>query len=180
MNTTPIFFFRNESDRIALSEWRNALRRDERKLVFTNGVFDLLHAGHVSYLAEARGLGDALIIGLNADESVRRLKGPNRPLQSEFDRALVLAALKCADAVAIFDDDTPYDLIAHVLPDVLVKGGDWSVEKIVGRDVVEANGGKVLPLPFIEGRSTTGIVDRIIERYTKETPEITTSEAEIA
>lgn len=141
------------------------LAKNGQKLVFTNGVFDLLHAGHVSYLAEARELGDALIIGLNADESVRRLKGPNRPIQSEFDRALVLAALKSADAVVIFDSDTPYDLIEHVLPDILVKGGDWSVDKIVGRDIVEKNGGKVLPLPFVDGRSTTGIVEKILERY---------------
>ena len=167
MHQTPIFFFRNESDRHALTEWRNGLTKNGQKLVFTNGVFDLLHAGHVSYLSEARNLGDGLIIGLNADESVRRLKGPKRPIQSEFDRALLLAALKCTDAVVIFDSDTPYDLIEHVLPDILVKGGDWAVEQIIGKDIVERNGGKVLPLPFIDGLSTTGIVEKVIARYSE-------------
>jgi D-beta-D-heptose 7-phosphate kinase/D-beta-D-heptose 1-phosphate adenosyltransferase len=165
VHQTPIFFFRNESDRHALTEWRSGLTKNGQKLVFTNGVFDLLHAGHVSYLAEARNLGDGLLIGLNADESVRRLKGPNRPIQTEFDRALLLAALKCTSAVAIFDSDTPYDLIEHVLPDILVKGGDWAVEQIVGRDLVEKNGGRVLPLPFVAGLSTTGIVENILARY---------------
>ena len=164
----PIFFFRNESDRIALTEWRNALQKRGDKLVFTNGVFDLLHAGHVGYLNEARSLGQALIIGLNADSSVNRLKGPKRPIQSEFDRSLVLAALRSVDAVAIFDEDTPYDLIAHTLPDILVKGGDWPIESIVGRDVVQQNGGRVLSMPFLDGRSTTGIVDRILDRYVAE------------
>jgi rfaE bifunctional protein nucleotidyltransferase chain/domain len=164
----PIFFFRNESDRIALSEWRNALKKRDEKLVFTNGVFDLIHAGHVGYLSEARNMGDALIIGLNSDESVHRLKGPNRPIQSEFDRSLVLAALRSTDAVVIFDEDTPFDLISHVIPDILLKGGDWAIDTIVGREVVESNGGQVLNLPFMDGRSTTGIVERILERYGSE------------
>jgi rfaE bifunctional protein nucleotidyltransferase chain/domain len=113
-------------------------------------------------------MGDALIIGLNSDESVHRLKGPNRPIQSEFDRSLVLAALRSTDAVVIFDEDTPFDLISHVIPDILLKGGDWAIDTIVGREVVESNGGQVLNLPFMDGRSTTGIVERILERYGSE------------
>ena len=165
MNSAPIFLFRDESDRRALADWRLNLRHENRRLVFTNGVFDIVHAGHISYLLEARRLGDALLIGLNSDESVRRLKGPMRPLQTEHDRALLLAALKPTDAVAIFDTDTPLDLIEFLIPDVLVKGGDWSVESIVGRETVERNGGQVLPLPFVAGLSTTGIVETILERY---------------
>ncbi len=162
----PVFTFRDEASRNDLAAWRETIR-GAKSLVFTNGVFDILHRGHVSYLLEARNLGDALIIGVNADASVRRLKGENRPLQTELDRAHILASLKCADAVVIFDADTPLDLITFVLPDVLVKGSDWDVSKVVGKDVVEANGGKVLTLDFVEGRSTTGVVERIIERYAK-------------
>lgn len=148
-----------------LSDWREVLRSEGKKLVFTNGVFDIVHAGHVSYLGAARELGDALIIGLNSDESVRRIKGPKRPLQEEDDRAELLASLRAVNAVAIFDADTPLDLIADLIPDILVKGGDWAVENIVGREIVESNGGKVLPLSFVDGRSTTNVVERILERY---------------
>jgi rfaE bifunctional protein nucleotidyltransferase chain/domain len=161
----PIFAFRNSHEQRQLLAWRKSLREENKKLVFTNGVFDILHHGHVSYLKEARNLGDALIIGVNADASVRRLKGEKRPLQNEKDRAVILAALKAADCVVIFDDDTPLALIEFVLPDILVKGADWSVENVVGREAVEKHGGKVLTLPFIEGRSTTGVVETIIERY---------------
>ncbi len=130
-------------------------------LVFTNGVFDILHRGHVEYLWAARSLGDALVIGLNTDASVRRLKGPERPLNSEDDRAMVLAALGCVDAVTLFGEDTPRELIAALLPDVLVKGGDYRPEEVVGRAEVEGAGGRLVLIPFLEGRSTTGLVERI-------------------
>jgi D-beta-D-heptose 7-phosphate kinase/D-beta-D-heptose 1-phosphate adenosyltransferase len=167
VDLAPIFFFRNSGDRDRLRSWREDLRAQGKKLVFTNGVFDILHAGHVTYLAKARSMGDVLIIGLNSDESTRSIKGPKRPLQHEEDRATLLAGLKMCDAVAVFDQDTPFDLIELVVPDVLVKGGDYTVETIVGRETVERNGGVVMPLSFVEGRSTSGIVERIIERYGK-------------
>jgi len=163
----PIFTFRNPHEREQLRAWRKSLRDEHKQLVFTNGVFDILHHGHVSYLKEARNLGDALIIGCNSDSSVKRLKGEKRPLQKEIDRANILAALKSTDCVAIFDDDTPLSLIEFVIPDILVKGADWAIENVVGRDIVEANGGKVLTIPFLEGRSTTGVVETVIERYSR-------------
>jgi D-beta-D-heptose 7-phosphate kinase/D-beta-D-heptose 1-phosphate adenosyltransferase len=165
LSPAPIFDFRDTASREALGAWREAIAKSGEQLVFTNGVFDLLHAGHVSYLFQARNLGDALIIGLNSDESVRRIKGPNRPIQSELDRATLLAALKPTDAIAIFDEDTPLELITFVVPNVMVKGGDYTPETMIGREVVERAGGRVLPLPFIEGRSTTSIVENIVERY---------------
>ena len=131
------------------------------RLVFTNGVFDILHRGHVEYLWAARALGDALVLGLNTDASVRRLKGPQRPLNTQEDRAIVLAALGCVDAVCLFDEDTPRELIAALLPDILVKGGDYRPEDVVGRTEVEAAGGRLVLIPFLEGRSTTGLVHRI-------------------
>jgi D-beta-D-heptose 7-phosphate kinase/D-beta-D-heptose 1-phosphate adenosyltransferase len=137
-------------------------RRAGDRVVFTNGVFDLLHPGHVRYLRAAKRLGDVLVVGVNSDRSVRRLaKGPERPLVRERDRAEVLAALEMVDYVAIFDDDTPYDLITATQPDVLVKGGDWTVDRIVGADIVLARGGKVKSLRFAPGYSTTKLVDRI-------------------
>jgi D-glycero-beta-D-manno-heptose 1-phosphate adenylyltransferase len=130
-------------------------------VVFTNGVFDLLHRGHVEYLYAARALGDALVVGLNTDASVRRLgKGDDRPLNGEDDRTLVLAGLACVDAVTLFDDDTPRALIAALLPDVLVKGGDYTVDTIVGADEVRAAGGRVQVIPLVPGRSTTRILQR--------------------
>jgi rfaE bifunctional protein nucleotidyltransferase chain/domain len=161
----PIFTFRNAHEKDQLLAWRKAIRDDGKKLVFTNGVFDILHHGHVSYLKEARNLGDALIIGCNSDASVKRLKGDKRPLQHEVDRANILASLKQADCVAIFDDDTPLSLIEYLIPDILVKGADWAIDSVVGREVVEKHGGKVLTIPFLEGRSTTGVVETVIERY---------------
>jgi len=131
-------------------------------LVFTNGCFDLLHAGHVRYLAEARALGDVLLVAVNTDASVRRLnKVGERPLVAEADRAVVLAALASVDAVCLFDEDTPRDFIAALLPDVLVKGGDYAVSEVVGREEVEAAGGRVALIPFFEGYSTTLLIDRI-------------------
>ena len=131
--------------------------------MFTNGVFDLLHPGHVRYLQAARSLADLLIVGLNADESVRRNKGPARPINRQEERAEVLAALACVDAVVIFDEDTPADIIRRVQPDVLVKGADWPADQIVGRDTVEARGGRVVLIPVEQGYSTTAIVEKIRE-----------------
>jgi D-glycero-beta-D-manno-heptose 1-phosphate adenylyltransferase len=133
------------------------------KVVFTNGCFDLLHYGHIHYLAEARDLGDKLIVGLNSAASVRRLKGINRPINDELTRQHLLAALAFVDAVVVFEDDTPYDLIKLIEPDILVKGGDWQPSQIVGSDIVLAKGGEVRSLPFIEGYSTTNIERKIKE-----------------
>jgi len=133
-----------------------------KKLVFTNGCFDLLHPGHVDYLIRARDLGDLLIIGLNTDASVRRLKGPSRPILDEASRGLILASLSFVDAVVLFDEDTPLELINTVKPDILVKGGDYHAENVVGYDIVTAQGGKVIILPFVEGFSTTSIEQKIL------------------
>ena len=132
------------------------------KVVFTNGCFDILHVGHVKYLQQARSLGDALVVGLNSDDSVKRLKGETRPVQCEEDRAEILAALECVDVVVLFAEDTPLDLIKTIEPNVLVKGGDWSVDKIVGSDFVRGRGGEVHSLPFVQGRSTTSIIEKVI------------------
>jgi D-beta-D-heptose 7-phosphate kinase/D-beta-D-heptose 1-phosphate adenosyltransferase len=137
------------------------LRRDGKSVVFTNGVFDLLHPGHLRYLRHARSLGDALIIGLNSDRSVRANKGPARPITPEHERAEILSALDCVDGVVIFDQETPFELIRAVQPDVLVKGADWAEDAIVGRDVVEARGGRVVRVPIEPGYSTTAILGRI-------------------
>ncbi len=145
-----------------------ALRRQGARIVFTNGCFDLLHLGHVRYLEAARQLGDVLVVGINSDASVRRLKGPTRPLVGERERAQVLAALAAVDWVTVFSEDTPYELIAALKPDVLVKGGDWRVRDIVGADVVRAHGGRVLSLPYLRGHSTTRLVQRICQLASKE------------
>ena len=145
----------------ALIEEKERLRREGKRLVFTNGCFDLLHPGHVRYLIQARSLGDALIVALNSDRSVRALKGEGRPILNQQERAEVIAALEAIDYVTIFDEETPRELIAAVLPDVLVKGGDWALDEIVGREEVEAAGGEVLSLPYIDGSSTTDIIERI-------------------
>jgi rfaE bifunctional protein nucleotidyltransferase chain/domain len=138
-----------------------AARAAGRRIVFTNGVFDLLHPGHVRYLQEARALGDLLIVGLNADESVRRNKGETRPITPQDERAELLAALECVDAVVIFAEDTPAAIVRLVQPDILVKGADWPADQIVGRDTVEARGGRVVLVPVEQGYSTSSIVDRI-------------------
>ncbi len=142
-------------------------RAAEAVVVFTNGCFDILHPGHVDYLARARALGTCLVVGLNSDASVARLKGPTRPVNDQRSRARVLAALECVDYVIIFDEDTPQVLIQRVRPDVLVKGGDWSVENIVGRDLVEARGGRVLSIPLLPGHSTSAIIERILQLHGK-------------
>jgi D-beta-D-heptose 7-phosphate kinase/D-beta-D-heptose 1-phosphate adenosyltransferase len=140
---------------------RARLRSSGRKLVFTNGVFDILHVGHVRYLAEARSLGDALVVAINSDASVRALKGAGRPLMNENERAEILAALRAASYVTIFDDVSPRSLIARLLPDVLVKGGDYALDEIHGREEVETAGGRVVSLPFVEGVSSSAIIERM-------------------
>ena len=140
---------------------REGLRAEGKSLVFTNGVFDLLHVGHVRYLAEARALGDALVVAINSDRTVRELKGDRRPIVNEDERAEILAALRQVDYVTIFDDVSPRSLIARLLPDVLVKGGDYGLDEIHGREEVEAAGGRVVSLPFIAGASTSIIIERM-------------------
>ena len=135
--------------------------RGDQRVVFTNGCFDLLHPGHIQTLEAARGLGDALVVGINGDTSVRKLKGPGRPVVCEQERAEILAALECVDAVVIFDDLTPRETIAALLPDVLVKGGDWADNQIIGREEVEAAGGRVASVPVVPSYSTTAILQRI-------------------
>ncbi len=144
-----------------LATLRAGWREGGLRVVFTNGCFDLLHAGHVRYLNQARSLGDILVVGLNSDASVRRLKGPGRPVTPEAERGEILAALSAVDAVAVFGEDTPLSLIRVALPDVLVKGGDWALDAIVGRELVEGRGGRVVTIPVVPGRSTSGLLDRL-------------------
>jgi D-beta-D-heptose 7-phosphate kinase/D-beta-D-heptose 1-phosphate adenosyltransferase len=139
------------------------LRAAGKTVVFTNGVFDLLHVGHLRYLQHARSLGDALIVGLNSDRSVRTNKGAGRPITPEAERTEILSALACVDGVVVFDEDTPHDIIAALQPDVLVKGADWAADAIVGSDVVEARGGRVVRVPWEVGHSTSALVERIRE-----------------
>ena len=146
-----------EALEMKLAEWRSA----GKTIVFTNGCFDILHRGHVEYLAQAADLGDKLIVGLNTDASVKRLKGENRPVNDEKSRALLLSALQFVDVVVFFDEDTPYELIKQVQPDILVKGNDYKPEEIVGYDIVTAKGGKVLTIDLVEGFSTTNIIKRL-------------------
>lgn len=139
-----------------LSYWRF----HDHKIIFTNGCFDLIHKGHIHTLAKARALGDLLIVGLNSDASVKRLKGESRPVQSENDRALILASMIFVDTVVIFEEDTPFNLIQLIQPDVLVKGGDYQKHEVVGADIVEAKGGEVVLIPFVEGHSTTQLLQK--------------------
>jgi len=149
-------------DRISAARMVNVWRLKSDRIVFTNGCFDILHRGHVEYLQEAAALGDRLVVGVNSDASVRRLgKGVDRPLNDQDSRAKVLAALRCVDAVVIFDEDTPLELITAVQPDVVAKGGDWKPEQIVGADVVNARGGEVRSLKLVDGFSTTALVEKI-------------------
>ena len=145
-------------DAAALAAFVREARAANKRIVFTNGVFDILHPGHLRYLQAARRHGDLLIVGLNSDASVRRNKGPSRPINPEHERAEVLAALDCVDAVSIFDDETPADIIRRVQPDILVKGADWPADQIVGRDTVEGRGGRVILEPVEQGYSTTAIL----------------------
>ena len=137
------------------------LKKKSKKIVFTNGCFDIIHAGHISYLNEAKALGDILIVGLNSDKSVRRLKGADRPVVNERDRAYILANLKPVDYVVIFDEDTPYELIKEIKPDVLVKGADYKGKSIAGSDIVKSSGGETVLINFIEGKSTSEIIKKI-------------------
>lgn len=137
--------------------------RNKKKVVFTNGCFDLLHVGHIRYLQEAKSLGDILVLGLNSDMSVRNLKGESRPIQNELDRGEILAALACVDYVIVFSEETPLRLIEAVRPDILVKGGDWPIERIVGAETVLKRGGEVRTLQFVSGRSTSSIMEKILQ-----------------
>jgi rfaE bifunctional protein nucleotidyltransferase chain/domain len=148
-------------DRSDLINIRERLRKSGKKVVFTNGCFDILHRGHVEYLKKARSLGDVLVVGMNTDDSVKRLKGPNRPIVCQDDRAVVLASLHMVDYVCLFEEDTPLELIKAVVPDVLVKGSDWPVDSIVGKEIVESAGGKVRTIDFVPDRSTTNIIKKI-------------------
>ncbi len=163
----------NSTDKIfsvyQLQEQLNSWREQGQKIVFTNGCFDLLHLGHVDYLEKARQLGDKLVLGLNTDASISRIKGPNRPLQDEMSRARVMASLLFVDAVVLFDEDTPLQLIKTVQPDILVKGDDYSVENIVGHEVVMAKGGEVKTVPLVKGYSTTNIVNKIENQLNSKT-----------
>ncbi|MHB8904784.1 MAG: D-glycero-beta-D-manno-heptose 1-phosphate adenylyltransferase [Melioribacteraceae bacterium] len=146
---------------------RNDLKRQNKKVVFTNGVFDILHAGHVDYITKAKEKGDVLIVGVNSDSSVRRIKGELRPVVPQHERAFIISSLKPVDYVVIFEEDTPQEIINKLIPDVLVKGADWSIEKIVGREIVEANGGKVETIKFVNDQSTTNIIKTVLERFKK-------------
>ncbi len=143
------------------------LKAKGKRIVFTNGCFDLLHIGHVRYLEEAKALGDVLVVGVNSDTSVRKLKGPKRPILPEEERAEILSGLGCVDYVTLFHEIDPLELIRSVRPDVLVKGGDWTKEQIVGREAVERSGGEVFTIPFVEKASTSKLIEMILKRYEK-------------
>ena len=145
------------------------LKAKGKKIVFTNGCFDLLHLGHVRYLEKAKSLGDILVVGINSDRSVQSLKGPERPILPEEERAEILSSLGCVDYVTIFNELTPLELISSLEPHILVKGGDWTKETTVGKEVVEKSGGEVVILPFVEGSSTSNLIETILKRYEKRT-----------
>lgn len=153
---------KSQNEIIAL---RESFRKEKKKVVFTNGVFDIIHAGHVDYLVKSKAMGDVLIVGLNSDRSVRRIKGEKRPIVPESQRAFVLSNIKPVDYVVLFDENTPADLIEKILPDVLIKGADWEINNIVGRDTVLKNGGEVKTITFINDQSTTNIIKTILEKY---------------
>ncbi len=146
-------------------EIRKVLKAENKKVVFTNGCFDILHSGHVDYLNKAKSFGDILIVALNTDTSVKRIKGEKRPIVDQAHRAFLVSNLKSVDYVTFFDEDTPKEIIDAIVPDVLVKGADWELENIVGRDTVESNGGKVERVEFITDQSTSGIIETILKRY---------------
>ena len=147
---------------------RREWKRNQKTVVFTNGCFDLLHPGHICLLEQARALGDVLVVAINSDASVRGLKGPGRPLVPQAERAEVLAALEAVDCVTVFDEPTPREIIREVLPDVLIKGGDWGENEIVGRAEVEAAGGRVERIPIVEGYSTTALIERVVKNFGKD------------
>lgn len=148
-----------------LTDVRKKLKEEGKTVVFTNGCFDVLHAGHVDYLRKARELGDVLILGLNSDSSIKNIKGENRPIVPQNERAYILANLNPVDYVTYFDEDTPENLINKIIPDVLVKGADWAIENVVGREIVEKNGGCVKTIKFVHQQSTTNIIDTILKKY---------------
>ena len=150
---------------LVLAETLAQLRRAGKTVVFSNGCFDILHPGHIHTLTHAKALGDVLIVGINSDTSVKRLKGERRPILNQGERAVMLAALEAVDYVTAFEEDTPLALIQLLRPHVLVKGGDWSSESVVGREVVEADGGRVVLVPYQEGLSTTGVIERVLAAY---------------
>jgi D-beta-D-heptose 7-phosphate kinase/D-beta-D-heptose 1-phosphate adenosyltransferase len=152
-------------ERDALIRRIRELKQAGKRIVFTNGCFDILHPGHIHFLEESRRLGDTLVVGVNSDRSVRELKGPQRPILTELERCRLLAGLESVTYVTVFDESTPLELIQSILPHVLVKGGDWGLTEIVGRKEVEANGGTVRSLPYENGHSTSGIIERILDRY---------------
>ena len=145
------------------------LKEKGKQIVFTNGCFDLLHLGHVRYLEEAKALGDVLVVGVNSDSSVRKLKGPKRPILPEEERTEILSGLGCVDYITIFNEADPLKLITSLKPNLLVKGGDWTREQIVGREVVERSGGELVIIPFVKGASTSNVIDTILKRYEKRT-----------
>ena len=145
---------------------RETLRAEKKTVVFTNGCFDIIHRGHVEYLAKAKALGDVLLVGVNTDASTRRIKGNKRPVVGEGDRAFIVANLTAVDYVCMFDEDTPLEIITALQPDVLAKGADWKTEHIVGKDVVERSGGRVATIAVVPNRSTSSIIERILERFT--------------
>ncbi len=154
-------------ERKSLRKIIEGLKKEGKRIVFTNGCFDLLHVGHVRYLEAAKALGDILIIGINGDASVRGLKGPLRPILPVEERAEILSGLGCVDYVTVFDEPTPLELVTLLQPHVLVKGGDWTKEDVVGRDVVEGSGGEVVIIPFVPGASTTNLIEAILKRHEK-------------
>ncbi len=146
---------------------RKELKKQNKKVVFTNGCFDILHAGHVDYIAKAKEKGDVLIVAVNSDSSTKRIKGPTRPIVPQNERAFIISSLKPVDYAFIFEEDTPYEVIKKIVPDVLVKGADWAPDKIVGRDIVEASGGKVETIEFVNDQSTTNIIKTVLDRCNK-------------
>jgi D-glycero-beta-D-manno-heptose 1-phosphate adenylyltransferase len=157
-----------ENVKIVLAELvkiRESLKQKGKKVVFTNGCFDILHAGHVDYLIKAKECGDILIVGLNSDHSIREIKGNNRPIVNETERAFILDSLKPVDYVVLFNEPTPQKLIESIIPDVLVKGADWNIENIVGKDIVEYNGGEIKTIEFVNSQSTTNIIQKVIDIY---------------
>lgn len=156
---------KNILSRSEIVETRKKLKIENKKLVFTNGCFDLIHAGHVDYLIKSREMGDALVVALNTDESVKRIKGNKRPILKQDERAFILSNLKCVDYVTFFDEDTPEKIISEIIPDILVKGADWDLNKIIGKDVVESNGGEVKTVRFVNDQSTSKIIESILIKY---------------
>lgn len=155
----------NIKSRSEIKSIRDQLKKQNKKVVFTNGCFDLIHSGHVDYLVKAKEMGDVLILALNTDSSVKRIKGNNRPILMQDERAFIVSNLKPVDYVTFFEEDTPAEIIKDLIPDILVKGADWAIDKIVGRQVVEANGGEVKTIEFVNHQSTSNIINIIKERY---------------